>query len=129
MIKMVSVEYVCSAEQDFSLDNLLSFKKLGHTVARPAVVDVPRSSCLGRSVPWARRSRFGRLLILEHHPALAKPNLEAGSDNVSCRQLLLGLGSNPDSLQLTAVAQTWDVLKLTQKKTLQCVHPDLKPRN
>ena len=67
---------------------------------------------------------------MEHHPALAKPNLEAGSDNVSCRQLLLGLGSNPDSLQLTAVAQDLGCLnKLTQKKTLRCVHPDLKPRN
>ena len=25
--------------------------------------------------------------------------------------------------------RTWDVLKLTQKKTLQCVHPDQQPRN
>jgi len=65
MTKLVPVEDDCLDEQDFSLDNLLpfAFKLLGTLTPDLLMWMWTRSSCLGRSVPWTRRSRYGRGLI------------------------------------------------------------------
>ena len=73
----------------------------------------------GNSVPWTKRSQGWKRTDLP--TAQLKPSQTlAGTDNVSWRQLLLGLGLLPSLYSVYSSCSDLGCLKLIQKKTLQC---------